>query len=133
MKRILFILSFLLPLLLHCQSASGGDVNISVEAVLSISVGPNSSQDCQDIEHAYFSLAENAVLSHQDNTSSPNIRSVKSGRRIQSSSKSSTRIIKAGKVLDRQYFFTFQANLLQFTTGIFSSRRYIYTICQMLI
>lgn len=133
MKRILFILSFLLPLLLHCQTASGREVNLSAKSVLCLSIDQNNSQDCSDIGHAFFSLVENAVLSHQDNTSSPNVRSVKSGRRIQSSSKSSTRIIKAGKVLDRQYFFTFQANLLQFQTGIFSSRRYIYSICQMLI
>ena len=66
------------------------------------------------------------------NYSAP-VRSFNSGRRIQSSSKSGFRIIKEGKIFDRNNFITFRTDILQFQSGIHSNSRYIYSICHLLI
>lgn len=63
----------------------------------------------------------------------PSLRSTSSGRRVQPSSKSGFRIIKAGRVFDRNNFYTFQTDIFQFQSGIRSNSRYIHSICQMLI
>ena len=63
----------------------------------------------------------------------PSFRSTNSGRRVQPSYKSSFRVIKTGRVFDRNNFYTFQTDLKQFSSGIHSTNRYIHSLCQLLI
>ena len=67
------------------------------------------------------------------NSFAPSFRTSNSGRRVQSSQKSAFRLIKAGKVFDRNNFHAFRAVILQFQSGIRSNSRYIHSICQLLI
>ena len=69
-----------------------------------------------------------------ENTSiTSSVRSTNSGRRIQPSDKDPFRIIKEGKTIDKNNFDTFRAGLKQFPSGIHSAKRYIHSICQLLI
>lgn len=61
------------------------------------------------------------------------VRSTNSGRRIQPSNKDPFRIIKDGKTIDKNNFDTFRAELKQYPSGIHSTKRYIHSICQLLI
>lgn len=74
-----------------------------------------------------------ASYSGDGNSFAPSFRTTNSGRRVQPSTKSAFRLIKAGKVFDRNNFNTFQTALLQFQSGIRSNSRYIHSICQLLI
>ena len=74
-----------------------------------------------------------ASYSGDGNGFAPLFRSTNSGRRVQPNTKITSRFIKFGKVLDRTYFCTFQTVLLQFQSGMRSSSRYIYSICQLLL
>ena len=74
-----------------------------------------------------------ALCSGDGNSFAPAFRPANSGRRVQSSTKSAFRIVKAGKVFDRTNFHAFLAVILQFQSGIRSNSRYIYSICQLLI
>ena len=77
--------------------------------------------------------ARTASFSGDGSSFAPSLRSTSSGRRVQPSSKSGFRIIKAGRVFDRNNFYTFQTVILQFQSGIHSNSRYIHSICQLLI
>ena len=77
--------------------------------------------------------AGTATFSGNGNSFSPFFRPTNAGRRVQPSTKSSFRVIKSGKVFDRNNFYTFQTAILQFQSGIRSNSRYIYTICHLLI
>lgn len=77
--------------------------------------------------------ARTALFSGDGSSFAPSLRSTSSGRRVQPSSKSGFRIIKAGRVFDRNNFYTFQTVILQFQPGIHSNSRYIHSICQLLI
>lgn len=77
--------------------------------------------------------ARTATFSGDGNSFTPSVRSTNAGRRVQSSTKSTFRLIKAGKVLDRNNFHTFRTAILQFQSGIRSNSRYIHSICQLLI
>lgn len=61
------------------------------------------------------------------------LQSTRSGRRVQPSTKSAYRVIKDGKVLDINNFYTLRAFVIQFRSGIHTNSRYIYSICQLLI
>ena len=74
-----------------------------------------------------------ATFSGECSSFAPSFRSTNSGRRVQPSTKSSFRVIKAGKVFDRNNFYTFRTDILQFQSGIRSNSRYIYSICRLLI
>ena len=74
-----------------------------------------------------------ATFSGDGSNFAPSLRSSNSGKRVQSSFKSSFRIIKEDKVFDRNNFYTFQTAILQFQSGIRSNGRYIYSICRLLI
>ncbi|MCQ2156046.1 MAG: hypothetical protein MJY57_02440 [Bacteroidales bacterium] len=73
------------------------------------------------------------TISGNGNSFAPSFRSSNSGRRVQPSTKSSFRLIKAGKIFDRNNFHTFLTVILQFQSGIRSNSRYIHSICQLLI
>lgn len=96
-----------------------------------------SDKDATDIKVDFDDVAilpvRTATYSGDGNNFAPSFRSTNSGRRVQSSSKSSFCIIKEGKVLDRNNFHTFQTVIHQFQSGIHSNSRYIYSICRLLI
>ena len=74
-----------------------------------------------------------AGFSGENNSVTSSVRSTNSGRRIQPSDKDPFRIIKDGKTIDKNNFDTFRAELKQFPSGIHSTKRYIHSICQLLI
>ena len=73
------------------------------------------------------------TYSGDDSSPAPSLRSSNSGRRVQPSFRSAFRLVKAGKVFDRNNFHTFRSVILQFQSGIHAKSRYIYSICQLLI
>ena len=74
-----------------------------------------------------------AGFSGENNSVTSSVRSTNSGRRAQPSDKDPFRIIKDGKTIDKNNFDTFRAELKQFPSGIHSTKRYIHSICQLLI
>lgn len=86
-----------------------------------------------DINDVALLPVRTATFSGDGTSFAPSVRSTNSGKRVQSSYKSSFRVIKAGKVFDRNIFHTFRADILQFQSGIRSNSRYIHSICQLLI
>ena len=96
-----------------------------------------SDQDAPDNKTDYCNAAiipvRTASYSGDGNNFVPSYRPTSSGRRIQPTTKFAFLIIKAGKVFDRNNSYTFQTDLKQFSSGIHSSFRYIYSICQLLI
>ena len=77
--------------------------------------------------------ARTVSCSGDGNDFAPSFRSVNSLRRLQPSFKSAFCVIKDGKLIDRNNFYTFRTVLLRFQSGIRSNSRYIHSICQLLI
>ena len=133
MKGIVLILS----VFLSCLFSGGGQKYDAFEergheAVVKCA-GNNTTEEKTDFNNPAILPARTASYSGDGNSFAPSVRSTNTGRRVQPSSKSTFRIIKAGKTFDRYIFHTFQTVILQFQSGIRSNSRYIHSICQLLI
>ena len=117
-----------------------GSRSIAVEAVpeaAGCAVAQSSQDKAEDNSPDFKSVgilpSRAAGYSGGENSVTTSVRSSNSGRRLQPSGKASFRVIKAGKVIDRQRFHTFRTSLKQHPSGTHSSNRYIHSICQLLI
>lgn len=132
MDSFVLILSFVLSCFF-----SGGRVAANVAPNAGSSSIVKTSEQQQDHSPDYNTLAilpaQSARVSGESQGFSPSARRVNSGRRTQVSLKFPFRVVKAGKVTDRNNYYDFQAELMQFQSGIHSVNRYIHTVCQLLI
>lgn len=132
MKVLVLILSFILSFI------DGGritDVRTSVRhssCVVEVA-GQDNSEKAPNYSTPAILPIQSAGFSGEDTSVAPSVRSTNSGRRIQLSQKFPFRVIKDGKVIDRHCFYTFQTNLIRFSSGIHSTDRYIHSLCQLLI
>ena len=117
MKQLLLILSFFLS----CLFSDGRISDAEQCAKFSSTIVETTKQN------------QSARFSGENTNVTPSVRSTSSSRRTQVSQKYPFRIVKAGKVIDRYNFYIFLTELLQFHTGVHSTRRYIHTICCLLI
>ena len=133
MKQLLLILSFFLS----CLFNDGRPSDVERYAEHTSAFVETSEQNPSDSNPNYDAQAllpvQSARFSGENTSVTPSVRSTGSGRRTQVSHKYPFRIIKAGKVIDRNNFYIFLTELLQFQTGAHSTRRYIHTICCLLI
>ena len=133
MKGIILILS----LLLSCVHNSTGERHDIYEGrfrgTLVSSTDKSTAEKEADLNDLAILPVRTATYSGDGNSFAPSLRPTNSGRRVQPSFKSSFRVIKAGKVLNRNNYCSFQAAILQYQSGIRSNSRYIYSICQLLI
>ena len=135
MKRSLFILSFLLACL-FCNNPLNFADNASHTNALSTENATCSSVGYTACGSRTFGLNLQGILStsasgysEESNSFSPSVRSTSNGRRVQSSSRTSLRIARSGKLIDTRNIVTFQSNLELFSSGIRSNARYIHSIC----
>ena len=122
MKRVLFILAFLISLLFK-----GGDVLPDVQNPLVsdvVSVCDSGENFCEPGTSAYSAETHNFTTSYRNSGQ---------GRRVSSSIRSCTRIVKDGKIIDKFNFSTFRKHYIEFYSGMYSSVRYIYSIRHLLI
>ena len=133
MKKNLFITLFILLCLLNNSVISAQE---HYER-FSSTIFETTTQDNNDTAPSLYSnallTARAARLFGENGNYTPTLRSNNSVRRIQVSQKHPFRIIKAGKVIDRQHFFAFRTTFYLFPSGIRTISRYIHTICQLLI
>ena len=133
MKGIVLIMSLFLSSV-FCGIGAGYDIpEERLQETVVASIGKNTVEKSDDFNDAAILPVGTALYSGDGNSSAPTFRSTNSGRRVQPSSKSSFRVIKAGKVFDRNHFKTFRSVLFQFHSGIHSIRRYIHSLCNLLI
>lgn len=133
MKKLLFIISFILP----CFFNSGGGVAYEhCEKVASaiVKTAPKDDSDRKQNFHSDAILPFQAGrISGENGGYAPAFRSNSTLRRPSVSQKHPFRIIKAGKIIDRQHFSVFQMTLHLFPSGFNSISRYVHIICQLLI
>lgn len=134
MKSFVIIIAFLLSFIFGGGRASNVcDRNHHYADAVVLPSGEDAADKKTDFNDVAILPVRIATFSGDGNSLAPSARSTNSGRRVQSSFKSSFRVIKDGRVIDRHDFYTFQADLKQFSSGIRSTNRYIYSICQLLI
>lgn len=134
MKSFVLIFTTLLSFIFGGNRASNEcDINIHRSDSVVQCSDKDATDKKADVNDVAILPVRTSSYCGDGNDFSPSFRSNNSGRRIQPSTKSAFRVIKAGKIYDRNYFHTFQTILLQFQSGIRSNSRYIYSICQMLI
>ena len=133
MKGILLILS----VFLSCLFSGGGKECNAIEGrecgAVVYCAENNNTEEKADFNDLAILPARTASYAGDGNSLAPSLRSTNTGRRVQPSSKSAFRVIKAGKVFDRNNLHAFRAVILQFQSGIRSNSRYIHSICHLLI
>lgn len=134
MKSLVLIFTILLSFILG-EGRTGDACTRNHQAQDTITgCAEHGAQDTKaDLGDLAILPARTVSFSGDGSSFAPSLRSTSSGRRVQPSSKSGFRIIKAGRVFDRNNFYTFQIVILQFQSGIRSNSRYIHSICQLLI
>ena len=133
MKGILLILSFFMSCLVSGSRQEYNAIEEREHETVVECTNHKTTEKEVDFNNLAILPVRTASYSGDGNSFSPSVRSNNAGRRVQPSSKSTFRIIKAGKVLDRNNFYAFRAVILQFQSGIHSNSRYIHSICHLLI
>lgn len=133
MKHSLLILSFLLSWLFSGSEAASSRVSGSSETSVVQASSQEQAPDFNKFNTLCLTSARGVSFSGETNSFTPTVRTLNSGRRVQPSSKTSFRVVKAGKVVDRQTFHTFLEVLYHNPSGLFCIDRYIYAIEHLLI
>lgn len=134
MKNLVLIFTALLSFIFGGDRASNAcdrDIHFT-DASIQCSDN-DAADDKADFNDVAILPVRTATYSGESNGFAPSVRQTSPGRRIQQSTRSSFRIIKGGKVFDRNNLYTFRAALLQFPSGFRSTGRYIHSICNLLI
>lgn len=133
MKFVLLILSLLLSWFSGDGSGAVEEENLyGSETVVQAQAG-DRSRDYTEYNTICLCSARGARFSSEDNTFSPAPRTTNAGKRTNQTVKSSTRIVKSGKVIDRQNSNRYMASILENPSGMRTVHRYIYSICTLLI
>lgn len=139
MKRFLFILSFILAYLFCSSSLNPADKASQSNLLCPANTG-HSSIDRTACGARNYGFNLQGILSssasgysEESHNFSPSVRNTGNGRRVQSSSRSTFRMVKAGKLIDTQSIYTFQSALKLFSSGIHSNARFILSICNLRI
>lgn len=133
MKGFLLILSLFLSCLFSGSGMRHDNAGVKAPQTFIESADSDTAEYEAESKDEAILPVRTATYSGDGNNFSPSVRSTNSGRRVQTSSKSAFRILKAGKVFDRNNFHSFRATILQFQSGIRSNSRYIHSICHLLI
>jgi len=130
MKRFVLLLGILLAPFFN--EAKGNCSNSEPQAGV-ISSARERNIEYDDCKQTALLPIRTAGFSSENSSISSGGRINNSARRTQNNAKSSFRIVKAGKVIDKVNVDYFQTSLHQFQSGQFSKIRYIHTICHLLI
>ena len=134
MRSIAIIISILLSFILGGGRVNNAcDRNIHYTGTVVQCTDNDAPEKKVDFNDVALIPVRTATVSGDGSSFAPSFRSTNSGKRVQPSHKSSFRVIKTGKVFDRNNFYSFRTDILQFQSGIRSNSRYIYSICQLLI
>lgn len=133
MRHVLLILSFLLSCLFSDGKAGDACKLESTSTAILAATEQERPDTNPDYNAPAILPAQSTGISVENTNFTPSVKSTNTGRRTQVSQKSPFRIVKAGKVIDRHVFYDFLSELHQFQSGIYSTSRYIHTICQLLI
>ncbi|MGM9750111.1 MAG: hypothetical protein ACI3ZH_03740 [Candidatus Cryptobacteroides sp.] len=132
------LLLLIIGILLSC----GYSDRMSVDEIVRDSArGSLVGSDSQDSGMWGFDSKSLAILptrtagyAGENNSVTSSVRSANSGnRRVQPSAKTSFLFIRNGKVIGRHNYQTFRTALKQFPSGMHSAKRYIHSLCQLLI
>lgn len=132
MKNLLVILAFLLSWAGLDSFATANDNSGAEEKVFS------STRDGDEPEHPLVRdicivSPSGAVFSGDGSSFTMSVRPTNTGRKTQTSVRSSFRFLKDGKVIDRALSRTFRNEILHSGSGMFSTGRYIHIIRHLLI
>lgn len=134
MKSIILIFTFLFSFIVG--GGKDGDVcngNIyHTDAVVQCTDNDATDKNA-DLNNAALLPVRTVNFSGNGSNYAPSVHSTRSGRRVHPSTKSAYHVIKDGKVLDINNFYTTRTFIIHFRSGIRSNSRYIHSICQLLI
>lgn len=133
MKQLLLILSFFLSCLFNDGCISDAEQYLTFSSTIVETTKQNQSDSNPNYNVQAILPVQSARFSGENTNFTPSVRSTSSGRRTQVSQKYPFRIVKAGKIIDRNNLYIFLTDLFHFQTGTHSTRRYIHTICCLLI
>ena len=132
MKGLLLIFSLILSLL------GGGRTEAVCEAVAPqtlCSVGKAPSSD-RSIDHRLnrdlcITSAQSYSLTGGSSFQSVSVRNSHSGRRTSPETKSTSRIVKSGKIIDNNHLHPFLRLSFCVLSGPLTSERYLYSLCRL--
>ena len=86
-----------------------------------------------DTKNACITSPRSTSFSGEEESTVPLMRRTNTGRQTHESSKTPSRILKSGKIVDNNTALSFQVSLIQFASGPRATNRYIYLIRHLII
>ena len=130
MKLLVIILSLLFSLFSGGEKRGIMPVPPSEDAsVITTTPAPDNSSDRKLNSEMCLSASQGWSFSGSEHSSSFSLRIAKSLRRTNQSTKTSSRLVRSGKIIDTHNYCPFLSALFLKTCGAYSFFRYIYSIC----
>ena len=132
MKTLVFIFTFLLSLL-----SSGKEVNAdavsSLESSFNVSAARASEKRTDKALNREMCIAsaQGYTFAGTDSNNGVSIRTAPNGRRTSQQTRSSSRIVKCGKIIDNNRLHPFLAQPVLPLSGTHVSERYLFAICRL--
>jgi len=132
MKRLLSIL-FLLIVITSC-----GDDKVVCEPSSQISIiddynSQDDNRDAKEYENLCLSSPRGVNFSGEETSIAPSFRSISSTKRSHSSNRTTFKIYKSGKLIDKNIYVTFLESFSDNPSGLLRLDRYLYSLCTLII
>ena len=132
MKMIALILSLILSLFGGGRSQSVSEI-VNQETGCSVSKAPSSEKA---VDHALnrdicITSSQGYSFTGNESVNSVLVRNSNSGRRTSQETKSTSRIVKSGKVIDNNNLHPFLTPFFFTLSGPRTSERYLYSLCRL--
>lgn len=133
MKPVLLILSLLLSLLSEGREVRSA-VSSNTKAISCISDTASAAQtdDSRGREFC-ITAVQGYTFAGNENSHSVSLRSFQTGRRSSPQAKSSTRIVKSGRIIDNKNLHPCLVMSYRLMTGLVFSQKYLHIICRLRI
>lgn len=130
MKTLTLILSILFSLFSGSgKEASAVSASLCCDSVLTAAPSSDKATDYTLHKEMCITSAQGSSFSGSENSNSISVRTSQTGRRAPQSTKTPSRLVRTGKIIDCHNFNPFLSALFPKADGAQSFFRYIYSIC----
>ena len=133
-KTMVLILSFLMSLLSGDRDVSTSSISTqNLSCVITTQPSDTKSLESALNRDVCITTARGYSFAGREDSSSATVRSMTQGRRTTPQTRSNSRIIKGGKVIENNNLHPFLAQSFVLLSGFHISERYLYSLCLLRI
>ena len=132
MKSLVLILSLLLSLFSGGKEANVSEISAQ-ESTVNVTASSSSEKQTDQVVNREICItaAQGYTFAGNENSNSVSVRTAQGGRRTSPQTKSNSRIVKGGKVINNNNLHPFLAQSVLQLGGTHTSERYLFSLCSL--